>query len=76
MSKRLDLLKVGEKAKIDKILCTGAIRRRLLDMGFIKDMIVESILKSPSGGMKAYSISGALIALRDSDAKNIYITNI
>jgi len=71
---RLNSLLEGEQAKV---LCYDKkikIRRRLLDMGLIEGTKVKCVLKSPAGDPKAYLIRGAVIALRNEDTKNIYIS--
>lgn len=66
-------LNTGEKCIINKILLSGSMRRRLLDMGLIKNTEVECLLTSPFGDPKAFSIRGAVIALRSEDCKQILI---
>lgn len=72
----LNELKKGEKAIIKNIELEGSIKRRLLDIGLIKDSIVECILESPLKDPKAYWIRGALIAIRSKDAKKIFIEGV
>lgn len=74
--KTLNELKKGEKAKVSNIEIEGSIKRRLLDIGLIKDSLVECVLESPFKDPKAYWIRGALIAIRNNDAKRIYIEGV
>lgn len=67
-------LSIGEFAKINNITASGAIRRRLQDIGFINDTIVECVLKSPGGDPIAFKIRGAVIALRNEDSNLISVT--
>ena len=69
----LNCLPIGKKARVDKLLSKGHERRRLLDLGLICGTTVEAVQKSPSGDPTAYSIRGAIIALRDEDAGKITI---
>ncbi len=69
----LNCLNIGDKGKILQLNSTGAIRRRLLDIGLINDTVVECVGKSPSGDPCAYSIRGAIIAIRHEDCENIII---
>lgn len=69
----LDSLPLGKKAKIINLDACGPIRRRMLDLGIIKDTYIEAIQKSPSGDPIAYLIRGALIAIRSEEAKKILI---
>lgn len=72
----LSQLKKGEKAIIKDIELEGSIKRRLLDIGLIKESIVECVLESPLKDPKAYWIRGALIAIRGNDAKKIFIEGV
>ncbi len=69
----LNLLPLGRKAKVKDLTSTGTIRRRMLDLGLIRDTEVEALLKSPSGDPTAYSIRGAVIALRSEEAANVFV---
>ena len=69
-------LEVGQKAIVDKLEIDGSIKRRLLDIGLTPGTVVESTLSNPGGNLVAYMIRGALIAIRDDDAKKILIEEI
>ena len=71
--KNLFDLKVGENGVIKKLLSTGGMRRRLLDIGLINGTNVTCIGESPTGDPKAFFIRGAVIAIRSEDCKNILI---
>ena len=64
----------GEKARVKKILTTGSMRRRLLDIGLINNTLVECVGKSPLGDPAAYLIRGAVIAIRREDSKKIIVS--
>mgnify|MGYP004666100389 CR=1 FL=1 len=44
------------------------IEKRLRDIGFSEGSLVECVGESPLGGMAAYCVRGAVIALRREDA--------
>ena len=69
----LDEIKLKEKAIIKKVECQGNIKRRLLDLGFIKGTEITPILISPSKDPRAFYIRGSTIALRKEDAKNVLV---
>lgn len=69
----LDSLSVGDSGFVSKLLSKGELRRRMLDLGLVKGTYVESLMKSPIGGLTAYLISGAVIAIRPEDARYILI---
>ena len=63
----------GEHAVVSEIQSTGSMRRRLLDIGLIKNTLVECLGRSPGGDPSAFLIRGAVIAIRSEDCKNIII---
>jgi len=64
---------VGQCATILALKSSGNMRRRLLDIGLVKDTIVKCVGKNASGNMKSFLIRGAFIAIRTDDLKNILI---
>ena len=72
----LNLLPISRKAKVKDLASTGAIRRRILDLGLIQDTEVQALLKSPSGDPTAYSIRGPVIALRSEEAAKIFVQTL
>lgn len=69
----LDSLSVGDSGFVAELLSKGSLRRRMLDLGLVKGTYIESLMKSPVGGLTAYFISGAVIAIRPEDAKYILV---
>ena len=53
--------------------CQGSQRRRLLDLGVVRGTVIEAAFRSAAGDPIAYSIRGALIALRREQAAWIRI---
>lgn len=74
MDTKLLTLRTGQKAKVRKVSATGAMRRRLQDLGVIEDTEIECVGRSPLGDPAAYLIRGAVVALRDTDAATIDVT--
>lgn len=70
----LSSLKKGEKCTVRDLKMNGKERRRMLDLGLIKDTTVEAVLKSPSGDLTAYYIRGALLAIRNEDASKVIVS--
>ncbi len=72
---RLSVLTPGESAEVVALAqsCRGAQRRRLLDLGVVPGTRITSELRGPSGDPTAYRIRGALIALRQEQAAQIYV---
>ncbi len=72
----LATLALGQKGKVAGISprCRGAERRRLMDLGILPGTVISAELISPSGDPTAYSVRGAMIALRKEQARLINIT--
>lgn len=69
----LDKIKVGDKANIVDINKDSKLKRRLQDLGIIKNSKLECVLKSPFNDPSAYLIRGTVIALREDDSKDIWV---
>ncbi len=70
----LNKLPLGTSAKIINVDCNSNVKRRFLDLGFIKNTNITPILKSPSGDPVAFEIRGTVIAIREEDTKLIKVT--
>ena len=71
----LSELKTCDKAVIVKVLGHGAFRKRILEMGFIKGVEVESILNAPLKDPIKYRIMNFEISLRRKDAAKVEIVS-
>lgn len=60
--------------RIIEINKNSPMLRRFLDIGIIPETKIEKVLTSPFGGIQAYSIMGATIAIRDNDAKEVIVS--
>lgn len=69
----LDRIDGGCTAKVKKLLSTGSMRRRLLDIGLIEGTVVRCLHRSPAGDPVAYLIRGSVIALRQEDSSQIVV---
>jgi len=69
----LNDIEPGERARVKELLCSGNIRRRMLDIGLTPDALVECVGRSPAGDPSAYLIRGAVIAIRSADGRNILL---
>lgn len=70
----LDRLPCGARGRIIQLNSGGAMRRRLLDVGFVPGSGVEPLYCSAGRAMTAYLIGGAVIALRKADARGIVVS--
>ena len=69
----LNTIPEGGKVRVSRVLSSGSMRRRLLDIGLIEGTDVECLQRSPAGDPVAYLIRGAVIALRAEDASQILV---
>jgi len=69
----LSELKPGEAGKIEKVAGSGAIKRRITDMGFTKGSLIEVIRVAPMGDPIDVKIKGYHLSLRKEEAANISI---
>lgn len=72
---RLTRLSLGEETHILSLspACRGAMRRRLMDLGFVPGSSISIDMRSPLGNPIAYIVRGAAIALREDQARYILI---
>lgn len=73
IKRSLAFLPVGEKARVLSVENKGNMKRRLQDLGVIRDTEIGCVLDSISGDIKVYMIRGAYIAIRKSDAEQILL---
>ena len=66
----------GQTVRVDELLATGSIRRRLLDIGLVEGTDVSCLQKSPAGDPVAYLIRGAVIAIRSEDSSKIVVEGL
>lgn len=64
-------MKIGERTVIKSLSGAEKFSRRLSDMGFVPGTTAKCVGISPFGDPKAYLVRGAVIALRNEDAKGI-----
>ena len=74
--KRLSELSVGECAVIAGLDEACAMRRRLLDVGFMPGTQISCIGKSPFGDPRAYLVRGSKIAIRQIDSEGILVIGL
>ncbi len=69
----LNDINLGECAVVKKIGPKCAIRRRLMDIGVVRNTKIECVGESPLGDPRAYLIKGAVIAIRSADCADIAV---
>ena len=68
-------LALGQEAIISQLQLSGRQKQHMEDLGFVPGASVRPLHRSPSGDPTAYSIMGAVIALRQEDARHILCTS-
>ena len=63
----------GQRGTVRALGTTGAMRRRMLDIGLAPGTEVECLGRSPAGDPSAYLIRGAVIAIRASDGRDVLL---
>ena len=66
-------LRPGQKARVRALRNRDGIRRRLLDLGLVEGTAVECLGRSPGGALSTFLIRGAVIALRQSDIRDVLV---
>lgn len=74
--KKLSMLAPDHSAIICKNDACAGIKSRLYDIGLIEGTEVTCVGRSPSGGIAAFLIRGAVIAIRDEDSGFIYTKEV
>lgn len=66
-------LRPGQRGVVRTLRSTGAMRRRLLDIGLVENTDVKCLGRSPGGDPAAFLIRGAVIAIRDQDGRDVLL---
>ncbi|MGL4452032.1 MAG: FeoA family protein [Sarcina sp.] len=69
----LDLLAIGEKARVKGLVKESKVKRKLLDMGVTPGVEVKIVGKAPMGDPINIEVRGYKLTLRKSEAKDILI---
>lgn len=70
----LSTLREGAQARVQRLHLTGAMRRRLQELGLVPGTAVRCLRRAPAGSPTAYLICGTVFALRTHDAALIEVT--
>lgn len=72
-STTLDTLLPGQTATITRITGSGAVRRRLMDMGLTNGASISVVRRAPLGDPIEYQLRGYNLSLRKSEAATIVV---
>lgn len=71
--KTLRDVKVGQSAVVVKLHGEGAIKRRIMDMGITKGIVIKVRKVAPLGDPLELTVRGYELSLRKADAENIEV---
>ena len=69
-------VKVGESATVAKLTGTGALKRRIMDMGLTKGTRVHVRKVAPLGDPLELTVRGYERSIRKDEAASIEVTNV
>ncbi len=69
----LSSLQPGQGGRVRSLRIAGPMRLRLRELGLVEGAELRCLGRSPLGDPAAYSLCGAVLALRDRDAGRILI---
>lgn len=73
MEKRLSDLEPGEKGVVTRVVGAGATRRRMLDMGLVKNTKITVVRRAPLGDPVEFLLKEYNLSLRREEAEKVYV---
>ena len=71
--KTVNDMKIGERAVVTGLGCSGALRRRIIDMGITPGAVVILRKAAPMGDPMEINVRGYELSIRRSEAKEITV---
>ena len=71
--KAVNDMKIGERAVVTGLGCSGALRRRIIDMGITPGAVVILRKAAPMGDPLEINVRGYELSIRRSEAKEITV---
>ena len=69
-------VKVGQTCVVSKLTGTGAIKRRIMDMGLTKGASVYVLKVAPLGDPIEVTVRGYELSLRKDEAQNVEVSQV
>ena len=66
-------LPIGQSGRVLCLRAGEGMGRRLMDLGFTPGAQASCVLAAPGKGMRAYRVRGAVIALRQKEARTVIL---
>ncbi len=73
METKLSDLRPGNTATVTKVTGSGAVKRRIADMGITPGARIEMIRNAPLGDPIEFKVRGYLLTLRRSEAEDVMV---
>lgn len=73
MEKTINDMKIGERAVVTGLGCSGALRRRIIDMGITPGAAVIMRKAAPMGDPIEINVRGYELSIRRSEAREIKV---
>lgn len=73
IDKTLNMLEIGQRARVIQVKGLGSSRKRLLDMGMVPGTVLSVIKKAPLGDPIDFKLKGYNLSLRKKEAEMIIV---
>lgn len=72
--KTVNDMKIGETAIVKSLGCSGALRRRIIDMGITPGAVIIMRKAAPMGDPLEINVRGYELSIRRAEAREILVT--
>ena len=73
VEKTVNDMKIGERAVVTALGCSGALRRRIIDMGITPGAVIILRKAAPMGDPLEINVRGYELSIRRSEAREIQV---
>jgi ferrous iron transport protein A len=73
IDKTLNMLDIGQRARVIQVKGKGSSRKRLLDMGMVPGTVLSVIKKAPLGDPVDFKLKGYNLSLRKQEAEMVIV---
>ncbi|MHC1754722.1 MAG: ferrous iron transport protein A [Methanosarcina sp.] len=73
IDKSLNMLEIGQRARVIQVKGRGSSRKRLLDMGMVPGTVLSVTKKAPLGDPVDFKLKGYNLSLRKQEAEMVIV---
>lgn len=73
---RMDRMKIGQTATVEKVGGIPALQSRLTDMGFVPGVSVRLLRTAPFGDPMQFFLRGYTLCLRKKEAREVTVVDV